>query len=365
MLTISAALMLLSIGQNVGELAHDPRVKAIAPFVGSDVIAVVQLDLSRADLPGLASRLFGEKQPGVIIDVKRIVQAFDALRRAGAKELYVVYDAIDIPGLPFVVVPLVEGANAAEIGRLLHGGGTEPSLVRLPTSAKVHNAVFAGTTAALERVRFAPAALRPELSVAFAAAGDETCAARLLFLPSADSRRVLEEMLPNFPAKLGGGPITDLTRGALWAAIGLDVGPRPALRLVAEAQDANAARAIERLGRNCAELLGRSPEVLRFVPELPKIMAELKPEVTSTRVTLRLDAKSAASLIDSASGPVLRAATYNECYNNEKRIGLAIHNYLANAPESTFPPAYSHDQIGTPLLSWRVLILPYLDAKNL
>ena len=54
--------------------------------------------------------------------------------------------------------------------------------------------------AALERVRLAPAPLRPELSVAFAAAGDETVAARLLILPSADTRRVLEEMVPKMRA---------------------------------------------------------------------------------------------------------------------------------------------------------------------
>jgi hypothetical protein len=197
MLTISAALMLLSVGQAPGQPAADPRVTAIAPFVETDVIALIQLDLSRADLPGLVTRLFGEQQPGAFPDVKKILSGLQALRRSGAKDLYVVFSAIDIPGLPFVVVPLVDGADAAEIGRLLHGGGKEPPLVQFATSATVHNAVFAGTPAALERVRLAPAPLRPELSVAFAAAGDETVAARLLILPSADTRRVLEEMVPN------------------------------------------------------------------------------------------------------------------------------------------------------------------------
>ena len=107
-----------------------------------------------------------------------------------------------------------------------------------------------GSPAALERVRRAAAAPRPELSAAFAAAGGEAVAARLLILPSADSRRVLEEMVPNFPAELGGGPMTDLTRGMIWAALGLEIGPQPSLRLVAESKDASAAKALERLAHN-------------------------------------------------------------------------------------------------------------------
>ena len=58
---------------------------------------------------------------------------------------------------------------------------------------------------------------------------------RLFVLPSADSRRVLEEMVPQFPAELGGGPITDLTHGLIWAAAGIDNAEKPALKLVAAA----------------------------------------------------------------------------------------------------------------------------------
>lgn len=52
-----------------------------------------------------------------------------------------------------------------------------------------------------------------------------------------------------------------------------------------------------------------------------------------------------------------------QCKNNLKQIGLALHNY--HEEHGSFPPAYTTDVDGTPLHSWRTLILPYLDQKPL
>lgn len=46
-----------------------------------------------------------------------------------------------------------------------------------------------------------------------------------------------------------------------------------------------------------------------------------------------------------------------------KHIGLALHNY--HATYGRLPPAYTLDDQGRPLTSWRVLILPYLDEPGL
>jgi prepilin-type processing-associated H-X9-DG protein len=49
--------------------------------------------------------------------------------------------------------------------------------------------------------------------------------------------------------------------------------------------------------------------------------------------------------------------------NNLKQLGLAMHIY--HDSKGSFPPAAVFDKDGTPLLSWRVLLLPYLDQKKL
>ena len=57
------------------------------------------------------------------------------------------------------------------------------------------------------------------------------------------------------------------------------------------------------------------------------------------------------------------AARRMECSNNLKQIGLALHNYADKY--NSFPPAYTVDQNGKPLHSWRTLILPFLEQEPL
>jgi prepilin-type N-terminal cleavage/methylation domain-containing protein len=53
----------------------------------------------------------------------------------------------------------------------------------------------------------------------------------------------------------------------------------------------------------------------------------------------------------------------SQCQNNLKVIGLALHNY--HDTYGSFPPAYTVDESGTRLHSWRTLILPYLEQQPL
>jgi prepilin-type processing-associated H-X9-DG protein len=57
------------------------------------------------------------------------------------------------------------------------------------------------------------------------------------------------------------------------------------------------------------------------------------------------------------------AARRTHCRNNLAQIGLALHEY--HDVWSSFPPPYIVDAAGRPLLSWRVLILPYLGHQTL
>ena len=77
----------------------------------------------------------------------------------------------------------------------------------------------------------------------------------------------------------------------------------------------------------------------------------------STALTLLVMSQAAGQAV---ADPRAQAAA---CVKNEIQIGLAIRGYVAR--HGSFPPAFSRDKAGKPLLSWRVLILPYMGQSAL
>lgn len=57
------------------------------------------------------------------------------------------------------------------------------------------------------------------------------------------------------------------------------------------------------------------------------------------------------------------AARRSQCKNNLKQIALALHSYHDNY--GAFPPAFTVDEAGQPLHSWRTLILPFVEQQAL
>lgn len=70
-----------------------------------------------------------------------------------------------------------------------------------------------------------------------------------------------------------------------------------------------------------------------------------------------------AALLLPAVTQARAAARRMSSSNNMKMIGLALHNY--HDTYGSLPPAYLPDENGKPMHSWRVLILPFLDAGYL
>jgi len=64
-----------------------------------------------------------------------------------------------------------------------------------------------------------------------------------------------------------------------------------------------------------------------------------------------------------AVNAVREAARRNQCGNNLRQIGIAMRSYEDRY--RSLPPAYIADANGTPMHSWRVLILPFLEHQAL
>jgi hypothetical protein len=92
--------------------------------------------------------------------------------------------------------------------------------------------------------------------------------------------------------------------------------------------------------------------------------AKLTQSGAAVAANVEVNAEKAAGV--AAAEALLRvrqAASRMQSVNNLKQLALAMHNY--HDANRTFPPAAIYDKDGKALLSWRVLLLPFLEQDML
>ncbi|QJW92692.1 DUF1559 family PulG-like putative transporter [Frigoriglobus tundricola] len=191
-----------------------------------------------------------------------------------------------------------------------------------------------------------------------------------------------EKLLNRLPPEWGGFEALFQARSA-WATVALgrslDLDVRVRTRRAAEAADAEKALGVlvTRLGDGIARVqpawkkkgeadaefkaLVRVCEVAAESAKNAKVSADgSEAWLTATMPLAGLAPNRAARALRTSiteDGSVRRSA------NNLKQIGLAMHVY--NEVNKSFPPAAVCDKKGKPQLSWRVLILPYIEHEEL
>lgn len=90
-------------------------------------------------------------------------------------------------------------------------------------------------------------------------------------------------------------------------------------------------------------------------------------EQKGTAVTLNVSVKTDLAVVATGTAQAVQkvreAAARTQSANNLKQLAIAMHNY--HDANGAFPPAAIYDKDGKALLSWRVLILPYIEQDNL
>jgi hypothetical protein len=293
--------------------------------------------------------------------VKRLKAFQSAFTRAGGTEVVVSLSTEDLPGISFVYVPLKDGTDVPALTGLL-----KKHLPEGVVFAKRGSALVAGPRRALARLAKGRPSVRAELSAAVKAAGDT--AVQVLLLPTADQRRVIDEMV-TLPGPGVSGKV--LMRDLRWAALGLDVGAKPRARLTLEATDAGEARQFAELIGAAGNLVGK----MKFLGEdrplkelLPREFAAasraIKPKLMGSRVTLEVSAPEAVrALVGLADAIKARTMGVERSGSNLKEVLVALHGYLDAT--GTLPPHALYSKAGRPLLSWRVALLPYVGEAAL
>lgn len=81
-------------------------------------------------------------------------------------------------------------------------------------------------------------------------------------------------------------------------------------------------------------------------------------------VAVEIDPAAAGLIFVQTMQKMRESSTRAQSANNLKQIALAMINY-ADTNGGRLPPHAIYDKNGKPLLSWRVLILPYIEQRNL
>jgi hypothetical protein len=337
--------------------------RAAAPYLDDRTLAVGHLDLSRLDADALLTafaRLAGMDDQASRPGREAVKKSLDAFRAAGGKDAYLVFSIADLFEAPFFIFPVREGGDVQALVQVVRDMGLSPSRA---DTRQLGNAVFAGRPATLERLIKRKPTPRPELLEALKGAG-ETSVGQLAFLPSQDDCRSLEETLPNLPPEIGGGSIKAFTQGLQWAVLGVETSPAITLRLTVRSPDARAAKELHDAVAKVFQAAGSRKDVHEAVPGFDKLVRLFTPKVEGDRLTLVLEDKALAPLLQPVLTSALASAARMQSSNNLKQIGLAMHNF--HDTYGRFPAAAIYDKARkTPLLSWRVHLLPFLEQDNL
>lgn len=376
------------------------RAKVVAPYVGEQLLAVLRVDLTKIDIPAVFQqgfdmfRVSAPQQAGLVKLSQTIEQWKQSLIRAGAHELYFIVDPGDILHFePFVIVPVAKRGRPKVVASLMFSGradgptsllsgvtllGREPArLMRFDScsvngstvscaSGKTFQKVFSRQIRWLkgERTNKQPSAQQRALIPAFRAV--DKSAIQLLILPSADASRVVRKMLPDLPGETGNGPI--VADGLLWAAVGIDLSPRPAVRVVIQSKNAQAARRFQKYLMDGMQVLANVSKVRRAIPRFDELVSLLTPTIKGDQLVLTTNEQNKKgpqllSILQPAVGRLLGSDSRIRCRNKLKKIGLAMHDF--HFRYSSLPPAAGYDRKGRKLLSWRVYLLPFLGQSRL
>jgi hypothetical protein len=286
----------------------------ISLFIDNQTFAVARLDVSGIDVEAFINKVLeflpqeGQDEITIPEEVTVEINAAKAVGiqwqqvflQAGGKDIYGVYSMNDFPYF-FIAVPLQPSADVPMLKSWLATVAKACDVGEFG-SEQIGNFLVAGRKETVERVKTLQTTARPELTAAFAAAGDATV--QLLILPIRDQRRVIEEMMPNLPLPKGEVPSSALTRGITWAAVGVNLPPQMSLGVRVKSQDAQAAQNLKNLLDQFYAYISSVHEVQQLFPNMKELLQRVTPTVKADRLELALTPSQTETLIQDILKPM-------------------------------------------------------------
>ncbi|HVK11607.1 MAG TPA: DUF1559 domain-containing protein [Gemmataceae bacterium] len=337
------------------------RAEQAAPFIDEHTLVYVRVDVSRLDVETLLklASVLGDKD-AVKDSAQNVRKWVSEFVKKGGRDVFLTFGPGDYPYFPAVVIPVADAAGK-ELGELVAVLFKEAG--RDPVVAQAHGSWCVGTKEAQAVVKDRKAVARPELAAAIEAGRDAPV--QVAFALSEEAKKIHEQVAPTLPTELGGGGIQKVTRGLKWSALTIGAGPKLPTKWVVEAASPLAAQDLKGLEGNAREFVLAA--VLRELADnraerrrLEDLVGRYSMTVEGTRLTSEWEL--ATTILEAVQSPTGPPAERIRSANNLKQLMLALHNY-----HDTYErfPADVTGKDGKPLLSWRVLILPYIDQADL
>ncbi len=319
--------------------AQAPNVsQSIAPCVDAQTFAVVRIDLSRVDTDALfdtaaqaAAKYVGADQIATLKNKsggprQAMKQRIDAFKAAGGQTIYMMWSTNDLPEF-VLAVPATEKTNqsalkdwvAATLDSFRYGC---PDLQQ----ARKQDLLLMGSKQIVERWEKTSPVVLANLDKA--AAATQSAAIQILLVPNSDTKQIIGAMLPaltQWGVKIDGNAIST---GLEWAAIGIDLPPKPAIRLHIQAADPTSAAALGRVIAAIWQRVGQIQCLKQTCPNLDASLAMLSPAAEGNVSRLALDDKQctrlAADLLAPAAVQAQEEFARIVCGTNLSGLGKAL-----------------------------------------
>lgn len=325
------------------------RASDITPYLESSTLAVARIDLQQVDLPQTLKKI-NELVPDTIPQpVQTSVNLIGgglvaSLKQSGVEHVYVMLSTLDIiQGRVSLFVPTKDSTDVAETLSAI--------LAMLPDNlqyqvAQVSDGLLVAPPEIIERLRQRPAANRLELEEALL---EKPATITLAIALRDDLRESVANLLSEVPPGEVPIPFSPKQVAADIESIALQlVASELSLSVVLNGVDPAATQRLATLSQ-------------RYVSSvLPEEKLAANGEAS---VVLTLNQEALLPLFSQFSQASSQTMASSQQANNLKQIVLAMFNF--EATYGFLPPRMTVSEDGTPLLSWRVHLLPFLNEQAL
>jgi hypothetical protein len=340
-----------------GGLINDVDQSSVAvhpatPFIEASTFGVLDIDLNEIDVQKAADWLFslavGASDQGMKESIATANGFIESLKTAGVDHLYVTGSTRSImDGGPLVIVPCENPTVVNGLASVI----VQAASKNRPQSVHVgERLVLAGAKPVVDRV----------------VAGEGTPRADLI-LPLKDKRGLDHALVLSLPAESQAelialwpdrlppeSPIQFSPRGLAQdirhVVVSFRLPPEPQVRARIKTRDAAAATRVQEVVKQIFALSPQAKDAVEVRVEIADVFVESTPDVF-------------VQIAQAVLAPARRNARQSVTVNSLKQMGLAIHNYYD--VNKHLPPRCLTDREGEPLLSWRVVLLPYIEQQAL